>query len=173
MFWFVLAVVLVSTGGDTGDGSVSYRLPRDTEPVAYGLRLVPKYDQPSNAYSFGGQVEILIRVNSITPNVTVNAKDMQIKSVAVTEYKTQTDLEVDGYDMLPDQEQLVIYVAKNLLVGRLYELKIMFQGLLRTDMTGFYRSIYKENNVNKCVDQSPAVIRGGSEGHKGQNIRVI
>lgn len=127
----------------------SYRLPRDTQPLEYGLRLVPKYDGNQNLYTFGGQVEIVIVVNVITPNVTLNAKDMQIKSVAITELKTQTDLAVDSFELDNDAEILVIYVGTNLLTGRQYQVKIVFQGLLRTDMTGFYRSIYKENNVTK------------------------
>ncbi|VVC40906.1 Hypothetical protein CINCED_3A003082 [Cinara cedri] len=122
------------------------RLPRDTEPLAYGLRLVPSYDKPSDQYQFGGQVEILIKVNEITPNVTLNARDMVIKSVAVTEYSTQTDLEMDAFVMVPDEERLVISTTKNLLAGRRYQVKIVFQGMLRTDMTGFYRSVYKERN---------------------------
>lgn len=129
--------------------SSSYRLPRDTRPLAYGLRLVPKYDEGSDLYTFGGQVEILIYINSITPNVTLNAKDMEIKSVAITEMKTQTDQAVDSYELDNDAEILYIYAEKNLLAGRQYQVKIVFQGLLRTDMTGFYRSMYKENGVTK------------------------
>lgn len=131
------------------DPSSSYRLPRDTKPLAYGLRLVPKYNQGSDVYTFGGQVEILIYINCITPNVTLNAKDMQIQSVAITEFKTQTDIPVDSYELDNDAEILYIYAANNLLAYRRYQVKIVFQGLLRTDMTGFYRSMYKENNVNK------------------------
>lgn len=94
-------------------------------------------------------MEIFIYVNSITPNVTLNAKDMQIKSVAITEMKTQKDLEVDSYELDNDAEILQIYAASNLLVGRRYQVKIVFQGLLRTDMTGFYKSAYKEDGVTK------------------------
>lgn len=133
------------------DPSSSYRLPRDTKPLAYGLRLVPKYNQGSDVYTFGGQVEILIYINCITPNVTLNAKDMQIQSVAITEFKTQTDIPVDSYELDNDAEILYIYAANNLLAYRRYQVKIVFQGLLRTDMTGFYRSMYKENNVNKWM----------------------
>lgn len=138
-----------ATAQGESDGSSSYRLPRDTQPLAYGLRLVPKYDKGSNLYTFGGQVEILIYVNSITPNVTLNAKDMQIKSVAITELKTQKDLEVDSYEIDNKAEILKIYAASNLLVGRRYQVKIVFQGLLRTDMTGFYKSVYTEDGVTK------------------------
>jgi len=113
------------------------------------LRLAPKYDEGSDLYTFIGQVEILIYVNSITPNVTLNAKDMQIKSVAITEMKTQKEQPVDSYELDNDAEILYIYAENNLLAYRRYQVKIVFQGLLRTDMTGFYRSMYKENNVTK------------------------
>jgi len=139
---------LVTAQGESDELS-SYRLPRDTQPFAYGLRLVPRYDIGSGSYTFVGQVEISIYVNSITPNVTLNAKDMQINSVAITEFTTQRDLEVDSYELDNDAEILTIYVASNLLVDRRYQVKIIFQGLLRTDMTGFYKSVYKEDGVDK------------------------
>jgi len=144
----VVAVHPIAGSADQAESS-SYRLPRDTQPLAYGLRLVPKYDVGSDMYTFGGQVEILIYVNSITPNVTLNAKDMQIKSLAITEFKTQTDVAVDSYELDNDAEILKIYADNNLLAGRRYQVKIVFQGLLRTDMTGFYKSVYKEDGVNK------------------------
>lgn len=158
IFLFILGITFFkeysingeSTGYDSNDDS-AYRLPRDTQPFEYGVRLVPKYDKGTNMYTFGGQVEILIKVNSITPDVVMNAKDMEIKSVAITEFQTQTDLEVDGYQLVKDTEQLVINVAKNLLAGRYYQVKIVFQGYLRTDMTGFYRSLYNENGETKYV----------------------
>jgi len=131
------------------DPSTSYQLPRDTTPLAYGLRLVPKYDKGDKTFVFGGQAEIIIYVNCITSTLTMNAKDMQIKSVAITELKTQTDLAVDSFELDNDAEILRMYPECNLLAGRRYQVKIVFQGMLRTDMTGFYRSIYKENNVTK------------------------
>uniref|UniRef100_A0A2S2PB91 glutamyl aminopeptidase n=2 Tax=Schizaphis graminum TaxID=13262 RepID=A0A2S2PB91_SCHGA len=146
----VVAVHPIAGSADEAESS-SYRLPRDTQPLAYGLRLVPKYDAGSDMYTFGGQVEILIYVNCITPNVTLNAKDMQIKSLAITEFKTQTDVAVDSYELDNDAEILNIYADNNLLVGRRYQVKIVFQGLLRTDMTGFYRSVYKEDGVTKWM----------------------
>lgn len=146
----LLAVHPIACGAQSeSDPSSSYRLPRDTRPLAYGLRLVPKYDKGSDAYTFGGQVEILIYINCITPNVTLNAKDMQIQSVAITELKTQKDQVVDSYELDNDAEILYIYAQNNLLPYRRYLVKIVFQGLLRTDMTGFYRSMYKENDVTK------------------------
>jgi len=146
----VAALVAVHpNASSSAESEPSYRLPRDTKPLAYGLRLVPRYDKGSDLYTFGGQVEILIYINSITPNLTLNAKDMQIKSVAITELKTQADIPVDSYELDNDAELLHIYSSSNLLTYRRYQVKIVFQGLLRTDMTGFYRSMYKENNVTK------------------------
>ncbi|XP_060860635.1 glutamyl aminopeptidase-like [Metopolophium dirhodum] len=148
----LVAVHPIACGAQAkSDPSSSYRLPRDTKPLAYGLRLVPKYDKGSDLYTFGGQVEILIYINCITPNVTLNAKDMQIQSVAITELKTQKDQVVDSYELDNDAEILYIYAQNNLLPYRRYQVKIVFQGLLRTDMTGFYRSMYKENNVTKWM----------------------
>jgi hypothetical protein len=144
-----VAVLFAATGLCVGPdySAGEHRLPRDTRPVAYGLRLAPNYDAGSGQYGYAGQVEIMIAVDSITPNVTLNAADMQVNSVAVVESVKQTELEVDGYELVRDTERLNIYVASNLLVGRRYEVKITFQGYLRPDMTGFYRSTYTRNGT--------------------------
>lgn len=160
----IAAIILLLVVGASvvhGDPSED-RLPRDTEPLAYGLRLVPNYDKSSDQYTFGGHVEIWIRVNAITPDLTLHAKDIQIKSVAIVEVRTQTALEVDGHDLFPDTERLVIYANQNLLAGRQYQVRILFQGLLRTDMTGFYRSVYNEDDQFKYVYQNRGADAGWS-----------
>lgn len=127
------------------------RLPRDTEPIAYSVRLAPKYDSETGEFQFGGQVEILIRVNYITAYVTLNARDMVIKDVAITERLTQTDVPVVGHEMIETHEFLVIHTDTNLLAGRQYLVKVAFVGYLRPDMTGFYKSTYTVDGVNKYV----------------------
>lgn len=127
------------------------RLPRDTEPIAYSLKLAPKYDNDTGEYEFGGQVEILIRVNHITASVTLNARDMVIKDLKITDYKTETDVPLIGYEMIEANEFLVINADMNLLAGRQYVVKVVFLGYLRPDMTGFYRSTYTVDGKKKYV----------------------
>lgn len=145
---FKTIVFLFALGSSLGEPND--RLPGDTVPLAYNLHLAPGYDAGSGAYAVGGQVEILIAVVNITPNVTLNARDLEIKSVAITELVTQTAVEVDGHDLF-ENEQMTVYANKNLLAGRRYQVKIVFQGPLRDDMTGLYRSAYRERNVTKYV----------------------
>lgn len=142
-----LAVRMIGSDRTADDG----RLSGDTEPLFYGLRMVPRYDRDSERYAVDGQVEILITVNRFTPNITMHAKDLYVTSVTVTEVITETELPVDSYDVDQDNELLSVYVGKYLLVGRRYDVRITFRGLLRTDMTGFYKSTYTENNNTMCV----------------------
>lgn len=142
----VVTVTALALGAWAGD-----ELPGDTEPVAYGLRLAPRYDPAADQYAYGGNVEIWIRVNAITSVVTLHARDLQIKSVAIVEGQTQVSVAVDYWTMLADQERLVIGPGDHLLAGRVYQVRIVYQGLLRTDTTGFYRSLYTENGQQKYV----------------------
>lgn len=142
----VVTVTALALGARAGD-----ELPRDTEPVAYGLQLAPRYDPAADEYAFGGHVEIWIRVNAITSVVTLHARDLQIKSVAIIESRMQVSVDVDYWTMLADEERLVIGPGDHLLAGRVYQVRIVFQGLLRTDTTGFYRSLYMENGQQKYV----------------------
>lgn len=150
----VVTVTALALGAWAGD-----ELPRDTEPVAYGLRLAPRYDPVADQYAYGGNVDIWIRVNAITSVVTLHARDLQIKSVAIVESQTQVSVPVDYWTMLADQERLVIYPGDHLLAGRVYQVRIVYRGLLRTDTTGFYRSLYTENGQQKYVRTD-----GGKEG---------
>lgn len=142
----------VGTSDDPGPGPEHRdRLPRDTEPISYKVRLAPEYDDDTGKFKFWGQVEILVRVNHITADVTLNARDMVIKEVAIIEYQSKTDVVLIGYEMIKADEFLVIHAGANLLAGRQYLIKVTFLGYLRPDMTGFYRSTYTVNGVNKYV----------------------
>lgn len=152
IYAFILGALAVQAFGAAQKANDDVgRLPGDTEPLAYGLRLVPRYDQGDDRYTFTGQVEITIKVNRITPNITMHAKDMRITSAGVTEVETGIDLKVDSHVIFRDEELLVIYMGKNLLVGRQYEVRMTFHGYLRTDMTGFYKSTYVVNNETMYV----------------------
>lgn len=135
------------------------RLPRDTEPLAYGLRLLPAYDQSADRYSFAGHVEILIRANEITSDVTLHARDLDVRNVGIVEAETQTAVDVEGFRLQGATERLLIHTGQSLLAGRQYQVEIGFQGLLRTDMTGFYRSLYKEDGESRCVLFAAVVAR--------------
>lgn len=148
---FVLGTLMVQVIGSSEEVADDGRLPRDTEPVAYGLLLVPRYDNGKDRYTVDGHVEVLIRVKKITPKITMHAKDMYISSVTVTEVKSETDLKVDSHSIDRDKELLVIYVVKNLLAGRQYQVRITFHGYVRTDMTGIYKSTYTVNDKTMYV----------------------
>jgi len=145
---FALGAVIAVRG--TADDS-GYRLPRDTEPISYGLRIAPNYKAGDNTYEFTGRVEILLKANYYTSNITLNAKDIKIWKWELVDYKTQTKMNVDECNMIPEKEWAVIYPTDHLLQGRQYQLNLIFSGLLRPDMTGFYKSTYRVDDVNKCV----------------------
>jgi len=144
-----LLLVLIAALPCRGTDYTPVELPRDTAPYAYALRLVPSYDPDHKSFQFAGHVEIRINVNWGTLNVTLNARDLRIKSVSVIHIKTLEALEVEAWTLYPKTERLVVTVGRRLLAGHQYNVKIRFYGLLRTDMTGFYRSMYTVNNETK------------------------
>lgn len=148
---FILGALAAQAIGSDKVAADDGRLPRDTEPVAYGLRIVPRYDKDGEQYTVDGQVEVLIKVNEITHKITMHAVDMYMSGVTVTEAKTETDLKVESHIMDRDRGLLVINVGKNLLAGRQYQVRITFHGYMRTDMTGIYKSTYTANDETVCV----------------------
>ncbi|XP_050432744.1 uncharacterized protein LOC126840826 [Adelges cooleyi] len=123
-----------------------YRLPGDTVPVFYLLRCGPDFDRPPPNFPFVGYVEITILVKRITQVITLNAVQIEVGEIKIEECITQTPIGVIG-QQFTDYERLKIYTEKPLLVGRNYRVTIPFQGLLRADMTGFYKSSYKVDGI--------------------------
>lgn len=125
-----------------------YRLPGGVTPVSYALRV----DTDLDRLSYSGSVEIVI-VASVSPKlcrIVLNAKDITVMGVRVTDVKTGDPLTVVDRQLVDRDEQLIVTVDGWCLIPtRHYVVAVDFQAPLRNDMSGYYKSSYREGNVTK------------------------
>lgn len=140
-------------GGWTGESPMdSFRLPTNLKPVSYHLEV----DTDFNNLTYAGRVRIVVRVPSGAPvcQVVLNAKELNVTSVRVFDQKMNTSLTVDNYCLVDRNEQLIVRLNKEekcMISKRDYVVDVTFKAPLRNDMSGYYKSSYKENNVTKYM----------------------
>jgi len=123
-----------------------FRLPNNTEPISYTLDVQTFIDPQNNQFTFAGTVNITIRVKTSTEELTLNVDDLKINQIDVTTDST-TKVEVTKNYVVAKNEQLIIQLkSPGLIADRVYNVKIAYSGELRNDMTGFYKSWYKDED---------------------------
>jgi len=140
MSWATV-VFVVGYVGQTVMATDSGRLPDDTKPLSYKLTMEPSPYKEFNA-SFTGSVDIEIAVRTSTSTITLNSKDLVLHDIRVTDKNTGRSIGVRSWSYDADREQVTISLDGHVLASRVYMLRIRFEGILRDDGTGFFRSAY-------------------------------
>lgn len=140
--WFFVVIGLVR-GHETGFG----RLSGDTVPESYVLRVVPDFE--AAIPSFAGQVDIAIRVKTTTPTITLHSKDLVLDAVKVTDVDTDRVIDGTTWDYVNVREQVQILMQGYVLANRKYTVSIRFNGRLRDDAKGFFKTFYTTNSNDK------------------------
>lgn len=127
-----------------------FRLPNNTEPKFYKLQIWPVIEPEDNNFVFTGDVSINILVKSTTNELTLNAVELSIIKIDIQNVNTSENFKNISHSFVKKNEQLIITVDPELIADQEYVVKIEYSGKLRNDMTGFYKSSYKnENNETK------------------------
>lgn len=123
---------------------INYRLPNNTKPDAYDISIITDIDQ--GIFEFSGSVTIYITALTHTDSITLHARQLNVTSftlksksgkrytIAPPDYDKQTEFLT--FRILNDQ----------LLAGEKVALIIKYNGVLRSDQSGFYWSSYNDNN---------------------------
>jgi len=126
-----------------------FHLPNNTEPISYRLDIQTFIEPENNNFSFIGTVNIMIRVKSSTEELTLNVYDLKINQINIKDTNSSNEVEVTGNHIVVKNEQLIIQLkTPGLIADRVYEVQIVYSGDLRNDMTGFYKSWYKDEKSN-------------------------
>lgn len=141
---FVLLWRALAAADRGGDGVMTvFRLPADTSPVSYSLKVAPDYGRVSaDSVAFDGEVEIVFVANARTSNVTLNCKGLSMYVAYVHEKDTQYAMDV--CDVVGDDanEQLVVVLTSPLRVNVQYVLNVEYKGNVENAMNGLYNSTY-------------------------------
>lgn len=121
---------------------VNYRLPNNTRPENYTISLETNIH--ANNFDFSGEVTITLIALESTKNITIHHRQLTIDTSDCCVLQRDGMPRPIKIDVTEDKttEFLVFTVADGLEKDQRYKLYIKYNGTLRTDMAGFYRSSY-------------------------------
>ena len=156
--------------GSNTSTAIDYRLPANWKPILYQLTLKP-FIGPfygNKSFTFEGHVNIGIACQLATNRVVLHSRDLVIKTAVLHELDGDTNAiqrrlsSFSGSSMLStssraqypsqsveleiEREFLTLTFGHMCAPSRAYMLEIVFEGVLRETMFGFYRSSYKDAN---------------------------
>lgn len=122
---------------------INYRLPNNTKPESYDITLATNIDQ--NDFKFSGRVSINFHVVEASYNITIHARQLAIEKIKLsTSFGAVINLYQHTYDNVT--EFLIIPTQVQLQKDQQYILTVEYSGVLRTDLSGFYRATYINAN---------------------------
>lgn len=126
---------------------INYRLPNNTHPETYDISLITRVDVGD--FNFTGFVRIGIVVDHSTREIVLHARQLVITNVKLFRQSGKGFVDVKTlpfkYDNIP--EFLIIPTeGVDLNAGDRLKLEIYYNGELRTDNGGFYRSAYSNSD---------------------------
>ncbi|XP_013400083.2 putative aminopeptidase-2 [Lingula anatina] len=145
----------LKSGGITPDPGTSndVRLPSTLHPVYYKLDLKPDiYGNDPERFNFSGSVEITIFCNESTPQIKLHSNKLTIPEGDVELMDENRDpLAISNTKMDTENQFFILNLPRDLEKGKNYTLKMKFEGPLRDDLAGLYRSQYFSTARNKTV----------------------
>lgn len=150
-FVFIVLTVNLTRANINSDVSdeFSYRLPNNTRPESFDLSLRTWIH--SGIFDFTGKIRIGIRSSNENQGntITLHTRQLTVNKVSVTT-NTQPPINVPvlNWNHAPKGEFLTIQLSEELLKNSRYIVDIDYNGTLRGDQGGFYRSSYNDDNGN-------------------------
>ncbi|XP_067625622.1 membrane alanyl aminopeptidase-like isoform X2 [Eurosta solidaginis] len=141
-------------GRAVGPDGNDYRLPLETRPWNYNIKLTPYLLETDGSKRFTFDGEVTIKINS-----TVNTKTLTLLSknlnYTTSEYWAAVNTKkVDlGSGTVNSVTSKIQYnLTTELVAGKTYFLHFVYNGSMNDDMIGFYRSYYVDsNNVTRWI----------------------
>lgn len=132
------------------DNNTDYRLPNDTVPLEYTVKLIPF----ASNLTFVGETEILVNVLQKTNRIILNSKWLVIRSVNVTTaYSSNSPFlnETLESTYLLSSERLLIRLMSDINRGN-YTISIQFSGFIGENRKGIVRTFYHTETGIKRYD---------------------
>lgn len=123
--------------------AVNYRLPNNTWPVSYEVNLTTNIHTQTE-FTFTGEVAIRFKVLTASRTITLHQRQLTIlSSDLVLASNLNQPIALLPFEYNQVNEFLTFTLANgDLIVNNEYILSIRYNGTLRSDEAGFYRSSY-------------------------------
>ncbi|XP_026477438.1 aminopeptidase N-like [Ctenocephalides felis] len=116
-------------------GILNHRLPGDTEPSHYEV-FTSVYLEPD--FRFEGKVKIHLICKKETDKIQLHSSELNITSIKLDGNET----DIESKEFVEEADFLIIKLKKKLRDQVQYILEIDYEGKIRDDLTGLYRSSY-------------------------------
>lgn len=134
----------------TSNNQKLYRLPTHTYPETYDISIRTRVDL--NNFDFSGSVKIGIIVNQTTREIVLHARQLTITDIKLFKIRGNALNNVAILPHVYDKDQEFINISTSgvdLTVGERLQLIIAYNGTLRGDNFGFYKSSYVNSNGSR------------------------
>ncbi len=147
MLWALLVITFIAVKSGcattTFDTSgINFRLPNTTRPESYDLTIRSRIDEED--FSFYGVIRIDIDVLVTTNSIILHQLQTTVDEIQLESGGNAVLIERYSYN--ETLQFLTISVSQPLIVGTRYTLQIKYNGTLREDYLGFYRTSYLNEN---------------------------
>lgn len=115
--------------------SLDHRLPADTEPSHYEVN-ISVYLEPE--FNFEGKVLIHLICKKATKKIQLHSAELNIKSIKLNGDENA----IENKTFVEEADFLIIDLKNELKEQGPYTLEINFEGTIRNDLQGLYRSSY-------------------------------
>ncbi|CAH2070908.1 unnamed protein product, partial [Iphiclides podalirius] len=115
------------------------------------LRVISRDDR---AFTFDGEVNIKFSTSANISQIKIHSEGLKFTSSNITLTTDNVIINLDPADALSFDEKYtfaIINLLDELKTGTEYNLNIVYEGPIRTDLNGFYRNYYYENGVKKWL----------------------
>lgn len=120
------------------DVYTTYRLPNTTVPNSYDISLRTWIDEGN--FQFNGNVRVNISILESTNTITLHHRYLTIGDVRL--FSDTDSIPILSYSYNATFEFFTVSVEETLAPGETFILDVDYNGTLRTDEAGFYRSSY-------------------------------
>jgi aminopeptidase N len=132
--------------------SESFRLPSNSIPLAYNLKL--KTDIDKNDLKFTGSVYLRIRIIEPSNTITLHSRKLTITFIDLYNQNNSITAQNLNYTTDTNHDFIIIQLPSNQLKNAELSLAIFYTGTLSDNMMGFYHTFY----VNENFEQIPLAL---------------
>lgn len=128
----------------------SYRLPNNTRPISYDVQLTTHIHTQTD-FSFTGEVAVRFLAVEVSNTIVLHQRQLTIGEynlVLASSPTIQIPLTTSEYDSVTEFLKFTL-TSGNLNINSEYILTIHYNGTLRNDNGGFYRSSYEAANGSR------------------------
>ncbi|KAF8212441.1 hypothetical protein K438DRAFT_1806516 [Mycena galopus ATCC 62051] len=132
-----------------------YRLPVNVKPRHYDVTVWTDL----KAFKFGGFVNISLDILEETSAVELNSNDLDLGSASIYSDVSQSQQLQSGQTIDKDLQRVTFTFPNALPAGSKAQLKVAFNGLLKSSMTGYYLAAWNAEEDGQTVKKHYALTQ--------------